>query len=149
MRAVLQRVKNASVEVEGKSVGCIGNGLLVLFGVHKDDKPEETLWMVQKIVNLRIFSDAEGKMNLSVKDVCGEILVVSQFTLYGNCTNGRRPDFFSAAAGHRAEEIYRKFTNEIEHELGRVQTGLFGAQMAVSLVNDGPITLIVDNKFNA
>lgn len=144
MRLLIQRVKEAKVCVEGKVIGAIGKGLLVFVGVHKKDVPESTKWLVNKLVNLRIFEDKANKMNLSVKDVDGEILVVSQFTLYGNCTNGRRPDFIESAAGPVALQIYEKFVNEIKEEMGKVQTGEFAAHMQVSLVNDGPVTLIID-----
>lgn len=146
MRLVVQRVSSASVEVEGKIVGQIGRGVLVFLGIHKNDTPENTAWLVNKLVNLRLFEDAAGKMNLSVKDCGGEVLVVSQFTLYGNCTNGRRPDFFEAAAGPVAEPIYEKFSEEVRQEMGAVQKGIFGASMKISLVNEGPVTLIVEGK---
>lgn len=146
MRLVVQRVSHARVEVEGEVVGEIGRGVLVLLGVHKDDSAEDTTWLVNKLVNLRIFEDENGKMNLSVKDIQGEVLVVSQFTLYGNCGNGRRPDFIESAPGLRANVVYEKFVREVGLELGKVQTGKFGASMQVSLLNDGPVTLIVDGK---
>lgn len=146
MKIVIQRVSSAQVTVEGAVVGKIGTGVLVLLGIHKEDKAEQTSWLVQKLVNLRIFEDEAGKMNLGLKDVGGEVLVVSQFTLYGNCVNGRRPDFFSAAPGGQAEPIYNKFVNEVEVELGKVQTGKFAAMMQASLVNDGPVTLIIDDS---
>lgn len=146
MRALVQRVKQASVKVSNKVCGQIGHGLLVLFGVHKNDLPAQTSWLVNKLINLRIFEDSQGKMNLSIKDINGEILVVSQFTLYANCENGRRPDFIDSAPQEIANQIYEKFYLEIGRELGRVQTGIFGAKMEVSLVNDGPVTLIIDGK---
>jgi D-tyrosyl-tRNA(Tyr) deacylase len=142
MRAVIQKVKQASVVVEGRTVGSIQAGLLVFLGIHKNDTPDKTEWMVQKIKQLRIFSDEQGKMHLSVQDVGGEILVVSQFTLYGNCHSGRRPDFLEAARPEHAKPIYEKFVRE----MGTQQTGEFGAQMEVSLVNDGPVTLIIDGS---
>lgn len=144
MRVVVQRVKQASVVVDDEVVGSIGKGLLVLLAVHKNDKPDDTLWLVNKVVNLRIFSDAAGKMNLSVKEAQGSIIVVSQFTLYGNCLSGRRPDFLESANGTHAELLYEKFSKEICVEMGSVQTGKFGAHMDVSLINDGPITLLID-----
>jgi D-aminoacyl-tRNA deacylase len=143
MRLVVQRVQQASVEVEGKIVGQIGKGLLVFLGIHKDDKAEDTRWLINKLLNLRIFEDQNGKMNLSLLDIKGEALVVSQFTLYGNCANGRRPDFIQAAPPDRAQPIYNKFIKEIGDAIGKVQTGIFGASMAVSLVNDGPVTMII------
>ena len=142
MRAVVQRVKKASVEVDGKVVGQINQGLLVLFGVHKDDTPEQTTWLAKKITDLRIFSDAQGKMNLSLLDIQGEILIVSQFTLYGNCHEGRRPSYSDAAPPDKAKAIYEKFVSEFKN----AQTGIFGAYMDVALINDGPVTLIIDAK---
>lgn len=144
MRVVIQRVKEASVTVEGVVTGRIGKGFLVLFAVHKDDVPESTTWLAQKICNLRIFTDPQGKMNLALKDVGGGVLVVSQFTLYGNCMNGRRPDFIQSASGDTAEAIYDKFVDEIGKEMGSVQTGVFAAKMEVALVNDGPVTFIIE-----
>jgi len=144
MRIVIQRVSEAKVTVEEKICGKIGKGLLVLLGLHKNDKPEQTIWLVNKLVNLRIFQDENAKMNLSLKDIKGEALIVSQFTLYGNCTNGRRPDFIDTAPPDIAERIYEKFVKEVEKELGSVQTGKFGAYMEVSLVNDGPVTFILE-----
>lgn len=149
MRVVVQRVKQASVAVDGKVVGAIDRGLLVLLAIHKDDKPEDTQWLVNKVVNLRIFKDDDGKMNRSVKEVGGEVLVVSQFTLYGNCVNGRRPDFLESATGPDAKSIYTKFAEEVALEMGSVKTGEFGASMEVSLVNDGPVTLLIDGKKSA
>lgn len=146
MRVVIQRVKQAAVVVEGETVGEIGKGLLIFFGVHKEDRPEATTWLVNKTLNLRIFQDENGKMNRSLKEIEGEALVVSQFTLYGNCMNGRRPDFISTAAPEKAIPIYEKFVGEIRAELGNCQTGKFGAYMEVSLVNDGPATFIVENN---
>lgn len=146
MRIVIQRVKEAKVIVEGKITGSINQGLLVFLGVHKDDLPEQTSWLVQKLVNLRIFTDDQGKMNLSVKDVKGGILLVSQFTLYGNCLEGRRPDFIQAAPPTLAEPIYEKFGLEVVNELGSVQKGVFGAKMEVSLINDGPVTFIISDE---
>lgn len=146
MRIVVQRVKEASVKVDGQVVGKIGKGVLALFAVHKEDKPDRTLWLAQKLLHLRMFSDAAGKMNLSVQEAKGEVLVVPQFTLYGNCIEGRRPDFFESAPPDIAKPIYEKFVSEVKHDLGTVQTGVFGAYMEVSLVNDGPVTFIIDSK---
>lgn len=145
MRLVIQRVTHASVEVEGKVCGNIQKGLLVLIGIHKDDLPEDTLWLVNKLVNLRVFEDEKGKMNLSIQDVQGEILVVSQFTLYANFQGGRRPDFLDAARGSVAEALYLKFVAEVRSHVGKVHTGIFGADMKVSLCNEGPVTLILDS----
>lgn len=146
MRLVVQRVSEASVVVDGEVVGKIGKGALVLLGIHKSDQPQDTTWFVNKLLNLRFFEDEGGKMNLSLKDVGGQVLVVSQFTLYGNCQNGRRPDFFEAAPGAAAEAIYEKFAAEVAGELGQVAQGRFGAMMQVALVNDGPVTLIVEKE---
>mgnify|MGYP000682743174 CR=1 FL=1 len=146
MKLVIQRVKNAQVIADGELSGSIGPGLLVLVGIHKDDVPENTQWFVNKLVNLRIFTDEGGKLNRCVKDITGEILIVSQFTLYANCMNGRRPDFIEAATGDLAINIYSKFVREVESEMGRVQTGRFGAYMEVSLCNDGPITIVLEGK---
>jgi len=115
-------------------------------GVHEEDVPENTQWLVNKLIHLRIFEDQDGKMNLGLKDVGGEVLVVSQFTLYGECRNGRRPDFFSAAKEPKASQLYEKFVKEVKQELGKVQTGEFGAYMEVALINDGPVTLMIDGK---
>lgn len=142
---VLQRVKRASVVAEGEVVGEIGLGILVLLGIHREDNAEDVSWMVQKLLNLRLFNDEEGKANQSVQEVGGQVLVVSQFTLYANCREGRRPDFMGAAPALLARELYELFTAQVAAELGSVQTGLFGAPMAVDLVNDGPFTLIVDS----
>jgi len=149
MKLVVQRVNHAKVAVEGKTVGEIGRGLLVFLGVHKEDKSEDTTWLVNKLINLRIFENDDGKMNISVKELGGQILVVSQFTLYGNCANGRRPDFMESAPGLQAEPIYQKFVNEVADEMGKVETGVFGAHMKISLENDGPVTLIVEGRSRA
>jgi D-tyrosyl-tRNA(Tyr) deacylase len=146
MRLVIQRVENASVEVDGKTVGSIGKGMLVLFGVHQDDVPSQTLWLVNKLINLRIFADAQDKMNLSLLDIHGEALIVSQFTLYGNCAEGRRPEFTAAAPPEKAKALYEKFIEELRAQKIKVETGIFGARMRVSLVNDGPVTFLLDAK---
>ena len=145
MRLVIQRVKQASVEVSGEVCGNIQKGLLVLVGIHKDDQLEDTHWLVNKLIHLRIFEDAQGKMNLNLEDAQGEILIVSQFTLYANCQAGRRPDFLEAAKGAEAKAIYEKFVGEVKEQLGKVQTGIFGAAMEISLCNEGPVTLIIDS----
>ena len=144
MRIVIQRVSQAKVEVDGKTVGEISRGLLVLFGAHKDDQAAQTLWLANKLVNLRIFADAQDKMNLSLLDIQGEVLIVSQFTLYGNCLEGRRPEFTTAAPPALATTLYEKFIEEVKAHKLKVDTGIFGARMQVSLINDGPITLIID-----
>jgi D-aminoacyl-tRNA deacylase len=144
MRMVVQRVKEAKVAVDGKVVGHIGKGVLVFFAVHKDDAPEGTLWLAQKLIHLRIFPDAQGKMNLSLQDLKGSALIVSQFTLYGNCLEGRRPDFIESAPPLKAEPIYKKFIEEVRRDIAHVETGVFGAEMQVNLINDGPVTFIID-----
>ncbi|SRR5579885_2230230 len=145
MRAVLQRVTRARVTVSGEEIGAIERGLLVLLGVAPTDTPEEARWLADKVVGLRIFADAEGKMNLSVADVGGAVLVVSQFTLYGDCRKGRRPSFLGAAAPELAVPLYEEFVNAIKAHGVPTATGRFGAMMQVELVNDGPVTLLVDN----
>jgi D-tyrosyl-tRNA(Tyr) deacylase len=144
MKVVVQRVSEASVTIDGAIVSKIDRGLLVLFGVHVDDDPAKTAWFVNKLLNLRIFEDENGKMNRSVLDIEGGVLAVSQFTLYGNCMNGRRPDFISAAAPDKAEKIYDKFVSELKSEYPKVGTGVFGAKMSVALTNDGPVTLVIE-----
>ncbi len=145
MKAVLQRVLNASVEVEGKVVGSTGNGILVLLGVEKGDTAKDAEWMVEKIANLRIFEDENGKMNLSVQDIGGGILAVSQFTLAGNCAKGRRPSFDTAAPPEEANELYEYFVRRMRQSGVSVDTGVFQANMQVSLVNDGPVTFILES----
>lgn len=145
MRILIQRVKEAHVEVDKVAIGNIAKGLLVFLGIHQNDNPGQTLWLVSKMLNLRIFEDEEGKMNRSLLEIKGEVLVVSQFTLYANCKNGRRPDFFEAATPSIAEPIYNKFVEEVKQGLGSVQTGKFGANMQISLVNDGPVTMMVEH----
>lgn len=147
MRAVIQRVKNASVEVDGKTVGAIGRGLLVLFGAEDGDCGEDMDYVVKKCLNLRIFSDENDKMNLSVKDIDGEILSVSQFTLLAEIKKGNRPGFSRAMAPCEAEKMYEEFNERCSTELGKkVETGIFGADMKVELLNDGPVTIIVDSR---
>ncbi|MBZ4650701.1 D-aminoacyl-tRNA deacylase [Thermosipho sp. (in: thermotogales)] len=146
MRAVIQRVKNAKVEVEGKTVGKIENGLLVLLGVGKDDNKEDIKYLAEKIINLRIFDDENGKMNLSLLDIKGELLIVSQFTLYGDCRKGRRPSYSESAPPDIAKKLYEEFVNTCKNYNLKVETGEFGAHMQVSLVNDGPVTLLLDSK---
>jgi len=146
VRLVVQRVREASVSVEGKVVGKIGKGALVLFAVRKDDSAEKTLWLAQKLVHLRMFEDSQHKMNLSLADVGGGALIVSQFTLYGNCSEGRRPDFGDSAPGSAAQPIYEKFVADVKKEIQKVETGIFGAYMEVALVNDGPVTFIIDTN---
>jgi D-aminoacyl-tRNA deacylase len=144
MRAVIQRVARAEVRVEGESVGKIDHGLLVLLAVHRDDEPEQTRWLVEKVAQLRIFRDEADKMNLSVRDVEGGVLIISQFTLYGRCEKGRRPDFMESAPPERAEPIYDKFVSEMREWVDPVESGRFGARMEVELVNDGPVTMFIE-----
>ncbi len=146
MRLVIQRVLEARVTVDHRVTGQIGPGLLVLLGIHNDDTEADIPWLVEKLIHLRIFTDAHGKMNRSVLETEGGVLVVSQFTLYGNCRNGRRPDFMSAAPPERAIPLYEAFVEALRCQVSSVETGEFGAKMAVSLVNDGPVTLIIDSK---
>jgi D-tyrosyl-tRNA(Tyr) deacylase len=146
VRAVVQRVKQATVIVEGNEVGRIDKGLLVFLGVGQEDTHKDISYMVSKIIHLRIFEDSEGKMNLSLLDSNGEMLVVSQFTLFGDCRKGRRPSFSQAALPQKARDSYNEFIKEV-HKLGiRVASGVFQAMMEVSLINDGPVTLLLDSK---
>ena len=145
MRAVIQRVLRASVTVEGDIVGSIDEGLLVLLGVTGGDSEKDADWLVDKIANLRIFADSAGKMNLSVKHRNGALLVVSQFTLYGDCSRGRRPSFDAAADAEHARTLYEYFVARTRETGITVHTGVFQAHMGVELLNDGPVTLIVDS----
>ena len=146
MRIVIQRVKYAQVDVDGECVGKIGQGFLILLGVKEDDSIEDVDYLVKKICNLRIFQDENGKMNINIKDVNGEILVVSQFTLYADCTGGNRPSFIKAAKPEKAIELYEDFKSKIKNELGKVECGIFGADMKVSLLNDGPVTIDLESE---
>ena len=140
MRAVIQLVREASVTVQGQIIGSIGKGLLVLLGVHQDDTEKDVAFLAEKTVNLRIFGDEEGKMNRSVRDVGGEILVVSQFTLLGDCRKGRRPSYSTAAPPVMADQLYQSFITEVRQLGVEVATGKFQAMMEVRLLNDGPVT---------
>lgn len=146
MRAVVQRVKYSSVAVDNKIVGEINKGFNVLLGISKDDTIEDAKYLKDKIINLRVFEDEEGKLNKSLIDVGGELLVISQFTLYGDCRKGRRPNFMDALGGEAAEKLYLEFLSLCKEELGEVQAGIFGAEMLVDIKNDGPVTLIIDSK---
>jgi D-aminoacyl-tRNA deacylase len=148
MRAVVQRVEKASVTVEGRVTGEISRGLLVLVGVEADDGPDDLRYLARKIVNLRVFEDEAGRMNLSVRDVAAQILVVSQFTLHGDTRRGNRPDFTRAAPAGQARTMYEELIGEIRKESVPVESGVFQALMKVSLVNDGPVTLLIDSKKN-
>jgi D-tyrosyl-tRNA(Tyr) deacylase len=145
MRAVVQRVTEASVSVESKVVGEIGPGLLVLLGVARDDSSEDADYLVEKISNLRIFDDSMGKMNRSLLDVAGGMLVVSQFTLYGDVRRGRRPSYTEAAEPVKANELYKYFVDRVKQQGIKVETGVFQAMMRVSLTNDGPVTILLDS----
>ncbi|AZV44536.1 D-aminoacyl-tRNA deacylase [Peribacillus asahii] len=146
MRVVLQRSKAAKVVVAGETIGEIESGLVLLVGVTHGDTAEDAAYLAEKIVNLRIFEDENGKMNHSVLDVGGSILSVSQFTLYGDCRKGRRPNFMDAARPEEAEVLYERFNEEIRKRGVRTETGQFGAMMDVQLTNDGPVTLILESK---
>lgn len=144
MKAVIQRVLNASVTVEKELVGSIGQGYLVLLGVGADDTKEDAARIVKKLMNLRLFADEKDKTNLSIKDVNGSVLIVSQFTLYADCRKGNRPSFINAGNPALAEELYEFFIEACKKELSVVEHGSFGAHMEVSLVNDGPFTVILE-----
>lgn len=149
MRAVIQRVSEASVRVDGRTAGSIGRGLLVFLGIGKGDTIREIEWMVDKIVNLRVFEREQGKLDESLLDVGGELLVVSQFTLYGDCRKGRRPSFSDAMDSQSAKAIFEAFVEKAGEKVRNVQTGVFQAMMQVSLVNDGPVTLIIESPSRA
>lgn len=147
MRIVLQRVLSAHVEVDQRIVGSIQHGLLVLIGVEHHDTQAEALWLANKTCELRIFEDEHGKMNQSLADINGEVLVVSQFTLLADCRRGRRPAFTDAAAPEVAERLYLKFADFVAQRDIKVETGRFAADMKVSLINDGPVTIVIDREF--
>lgn len=147
MRVVLQRVKQASVTVEEKVVGRIGSGVLILLGIEAADTVEDTEWLCGKIARMRIFNDAEGVMNLSLEESGGEALVVSQFTLHASTKKGNRPSYIKAARPEQAEPMYEQFKAKLAETLGKpVQSGIFGAMMDVELINDGPVTILMDSK---
>jgi D-tyrosyl-tRNA(Tyr) deacylase len=146
MRAVLQRVTRASVRVGGETAGEIGAGLLVLLGVARDDAEEDARYLAEKVLNLRVFDDAEGRMNLSVSESGGSLLVVSQFTLYGDVRRGRRPSWSEAAPPEAARRLYEFFVAEARRRGARVETGSFRSMMEVELVNDGPVTILLDSR---
>lgn len=144
MRAVVQRVSRASVTVDGKVVGAIGSGLMILLGVTHDDGPDESDWLARKIIGLRIFEDSAGKLNLGLLDVEGQAMVVSQFTLYGDSRKGRRPSFVDAARPEVAEPLVQRFADTMRQHGVHVEMGVFGAHMLVEIHNDGPVTLILE-----
>ena len=147
MRTVVQRVRHASVTIDEQSVASIGQGMLLLVGFEDADEPNDLEWMAQKVANLRIFDDADGVMNRSVKDVDGDLLVVSQFTLYASVKKGNRPSYIRAAKPDVAIPLYESFCETMSLQVGReVKTGVFGADMKVSLLNDGPVTIVIDTK---
>ncbi len=146
MRAVIQRATEASVSVDGNVVGSIGKGMVVFLGVSKDDSEKDVIYVAEKISGLRIFEDSSGRMNLGIEDTGGEILVVSQFTLYGDCRKGRRPSYVRAAGGDFARRLYEFFISELTKRGIPVKTGVFGATMDVHIVNCGPVTLLVDSS---
>lgn len=146
MRAVVQRVKSSMVQVDGITIGKIDKGLNVLAAVSKDDTMEDVNLICDKIINLRIFEDEDEKMNLSLLDVSGELLVVSQFTLYGDCRKGRRPSFINSESGEKAKILYEALVKLLREDVKKVETGEFGADMQVFIQNDGPVTLLIDSK---
>jgi len=146
MRVVVQRVKEGAVEIENREVGRISQGLVILLGVGQGDVEKDAEYLAEKIINLRIFEDKEGKMNLSAKEINSQILVISQFTLYGDCKKGRRPSFISAALPGKAEKLYEYFIRRIKNYGLKVETGEFQAMMLVKIYNDGPVTIILDSE---
>ena len=148
MRAVVQRVTYSSVEVDGEIVGEINKGFNVLLGISKEDTEEDMKYIKDKIINLRVFSDENDKMNLSLLDIKGELLLISQFTLYGDARKGRRPNFMNALGGEEAKKFYDKFIEMMKETGLKVQTGIFGADMKVDIKNDGPVTILLDSSKN-
>lgn len=146
MRLVIQVAKNASVKVENETIGSIDKGFMVLVGVTHEDTIEDVEYLKRKLINLRVFTDENDKMNLSIKDINGKLLVISQFTLYADCRKGNRPSFINAARPEQGEELYNKFVEECKKEGLEVQTGKFGAHMEIEFTNDGPTTIIIDSK---
>lgn len=146
MKLLIQRVSNAQVDVDSKTVGKIDNGFLVLIGINHTDNTEIADYLVKKLCNLRVFKDENSKMNLSIKDVNGELLIVSQFTLYADCQHGNRPSFVNSAKPDKANELYEYFIEKCKKEVRNVETGIFGADMKVTLLNDGPVTIILEKE---
>ena len=146
MRAVVQRVDRASVKIDSREFSSIGQGLLILLGVEKDDSATDADYIIEKTVNLRIFEDEQGKMNLSLADIGGEMMIVSQFTLLGDCIKGRRPSFARAEDPEKANQLYEYFVNQAAPRVKKLATGKFQEMMKVDLVNDGPVTILLDSK---
>lgn len=146
MRAVVQRVSSGRVTVGQETTGVIARGIVVLLGIQPDDKDKDAAWLAEKIVNLRIFSDDHGKMNRSLADIGGEMLIVSQFTLYGDCRKGRRPGYSGAAPPEIAEPLYENFIKQVNNQGIKTATGKFQQEMEVTIVNDGPVTLLLDSE---
>lgn len=146
MRVVVQRVKHASVAIDGEVNGKINSGFLILLGISSTDSKQDVDYLVKKVVNLRVFTDENDKMNLSLKSVNGELLIISQFTLYGDCKDGNRPSFINAAKPDVAIPLYEYFISECKKHIDVVETGIFGADMKVEILNDGPVTIIIDSK---
>ena len=146
MRAVIQRVSKASVRINGITTGQIDHGLVVLLGIRADDSVKDLQWLADKTVHLRIFDDDDGKMNISLADIGGEMLIISQFTLYGDCRKGRRPGYSTSAPPEIAEPLYQQFIEEVKNHRIKVATGTFRASMEIALVNDGPVTLLLDSE---
>lgn len=146
MKFVIQRVKNAQVDINNKDVAKINNGFLVLIGITHTDTKDIADYLVKKLINLRVFEDENGKMNLSLKEIKGSLLLVSQFTLYADCSSGNRPSFTDAAKPDFANELYEYIIDECKKRIDKVETGVFGADMKVSLINDGPVTIILEKK---
>ncbi len=146
MRAVVQRVKSSKVEVDNKIIGEIGKGINLLVGISKEDTKEDIDYIVRKVLGMRIFEDENDKMNFSLQDIGGELLVISQFTLYGDCRKGKRPDFMKAQGGDKAVELYNELVEAFKKEIPYLKTGEFGADMKVEIINDGPVTLLLESK---
>ena len=146
MRAVVQRVSSSKVTVDNRLVGSIGRGFNILIGISNDDTIEDLKYIKDKVLNLRVFEDENDKMNLSLLDIKGDILAISQFTLYGDCRKGRRPNFMNAMGGKDAKELYEKFVDMLKESGLKVETGKFGAHMSVDIQNDGPVTILLDSK---
>lgn len=146
MRAVVQRVKSSKVEVDNKVIGEIGKGINLLVGISKEDTKEDIDYIVRKVLGMRIFEDEDERMNFSFQDIGGELLVISQFTLYGDCRKGKRPDFMKAQGGEKAVELYNELVKAFRKEIPNLQTGEFGADMKVEIINDGPVTLLLESK---